>query len=326
MVAANMDFDSFFRNKIERMLIVASWVEAVRKKLGLESVSQVWGDKPEWYFWIQQTPGVYALVFEEGETGQIADRTLFLGRFAVKCYPYVAAPMFDTFSPREQEMVTSEVFDHTQTPRLEAREEIPEAYFKVGSISFMLDAAEDFAMFTFDSLDFLRWSVQCAKTGNENIPNKVQEKSIVRNIPGVQIAYPLFDRLVGLYAFYSKLSPAFIGTTRSAGSEWIVDINQTPQRRACNETRQWSASVLFLDKADGTVPVDAIWRSHMEPEEQIVFEHAFSHSACSHFREAGIPHMVINSLWWNLARADFKSELASICGCENHEHPAFETQ
>ena len=63
-----MDFDSFFRNKVESMLITASWVGQVQKMLGLAGVNQVWGDRPEWYIWIDGAAGVYALVFEEGET------------------------------------------------------------------------------------------------------------------------------------------------------------------------------------------------------------------------------------------------------------------
>jgi hypothetical protein len=70
-----------------------------------------------------------ALIFEEGETMEAADQTLILGQFAVKCYPYVEAGVFDAFSPREREMITGNRFDHTHTPRLEAREGIPEAFF-----------------------------------------------------------------------------------------------------------------------------------------------------------------------------------------------------
>ena len=176
-----MDFDSFFRNKVESILITASWVEQVQKMLDLNGVSQVWGIRPEWYIWIDGAPGVYSLVFEEGETMEAADQTLILGQFAVKCYPYVEAGVFDAFSPREREMITGNRFDHTHTPRLEAREGIPEAFFTIGSISFMLDVSGTVAMFTFDSLDLLRWSVISATI---NQKNRLYQKSIVRNIPG----------------------------------------------------------------------------------------------------------------------------------------------
>ena len=318
-----MDFDSFFRNKVESMLLTASWVEQVQKMLDLAGVNQVWGDRPEWYIWIDDAPGVYALVFEEGEIFDAADQPRVLGQFAVKCYPYASAGVFDSFSPAEREMVTGELFDHTHTPRLESRQRIPEAFFTVGSLSIMLNAAETVAMFTFDSLDFLRWSALTAKTGSEN---RLHEKSFIRNIPAWQIGYPLFDRLISLYAFYSKQSPAFIGATRSPGFECMVDIDQTLESRVCDETRQYSTSVLFSDTTDYEKLVDKNWRTHLDPAEKIVFEHTCSHSACHHFADDEIPQVAINSLWWDLAHADLKSELASTCGCEDHEHHAVEAE
>ena len=90
-----MDHDSFFRNKIESMLITASWVERVQKMLDITGVSQVWGDAPEWYIWIDGAPGVYALVFDDGRSFDALDHTLHQGQFAVKCYPYATAGVFD---------------------------------------------------------------------------------------------------------------------------------------------------------------------------------------------------------------------------------------
>jgi len=321
-----MDFDSFFRNKVESMLITASWVEQVQKMLDLSGVSQVWGDRPEWYIWIDGAPGVYALVFEEGGTTAATDQTLNVGQFVVKCYPYVTASVFDSFSPQEREMVTGELFDHTHTPRLEAKQRVPETFFTVGSLSFMLNAAETVAMLTFDSLDFLKRSMITVKTGQRNGLNDAHGKSVIRNIPAWQIGYPLFDRLISLYAFYSKQSPAFIGATRSPGFECIVDTHQTSESWVSDETQQYSTSVLFSNAADTEELVDKNWRAHLDPEEKIVFEHASMHSACDLVASDGLPQVVINSLWWDLAHADFKSELASTCGCEDHEHHVLEAK
>jgi hypothetical protein len=312
-----MDLDSFFRNKVESMLITASWVEQVQKMLNLAGISQVWGNRPEWYVWIDGAPGVYALVFERGGTIAGPDKILYAGHFAVKCYPDVTAGVFETFSPREREMVASDLFDHTHTPRFESHEEIPEAFFTVGSISFALDAAETVSLLTFDSLDFLRWAILPPETGSTN---HQPEKCLLRNIPGWQIGYPLFDRLVSLYAFYSKQPPAFIGATRSPGFECIIDASQTPENRICADTRQWSTSVLFVDSGDGSAWVDAVWRAQLDPEEKIVFEYACPPSAGNHFVDCEMSPVTINSLWWDLAHADLKSELASTCGCEDHQH------
>ena len=318
-----MDLDSFFRNKVESLLITASWVEQVQQMLGLKGVSQVWGDRPEWYVWVEDAPGVYALAFEQGKLIDTADQSLHTGQFAVKCYPYVSAGVFEAFSPREREMVNSDLFDHTHTPRLETQHEIPEAFFTIGSISLIADAAERFALFTFDSLDFLRWSALSAESDSAN---HLPEKSRIRDIPGWQVGYPLFDRLVSLYAFYSKQSPAFIGATRSPGFETIIDTHQTPVIRVCADIQQRSTSVLFVNSNDTRTWVDTLWRAQLENEEQVVFERECSHCACHLFTEDAMPHVAINSLWWDLATADLKSELVSTCGCEDHEHHTCEAE
>jgi len=312
-----MDFDSFFRNKMESMLITASWVEQVQNMLDITGVSQVWGDRPEWYVWIDGAPGVYDLVFEQGDTITASGQTLNVGLFAIKCYPYITATMFEAFSPREREIVNSDWFDSTHTPRIEARQNIPESLFVVGSMSFIIDADETVAMLAFDSLDSLKWSMLTTKNGEKN---GLHKESVIRNLPAWHIGYPLFDRLISLYAFYSKQPPAFIGASQSPGFDCLIDPQQTPENRVCVDAQQWSASVLFANPSDTATWVDTIWRAHLGPEEKIVLEHECSPPFYHQPVDNGFSPVNINSLWWNLAHADLKSELTSTCGCDDHQH------
>ena len=133
MVATNMDLDSFFRNKVESMLITASWVEQVQKMLDLVGVSQVWGDRPEWYVWIDGAPGAYALVFEQSGTIATADQVLNVGQFVVKCYPYLTASVFEAPSLILWILILSWplFFIRRKTPRL-----LP-YFFSAGSSAFL---------------------------------------------------------------------------------------------------------------------------------------------------------------------------------------------
>lgn len=316
----NMDFESYFRNKIESMLITASWVEQVHKMLGLECVSQVWGDKPEWYFWIDAAPGVYALVFEKGEIIESAGQSLMLGQFALKCYPHSGSDVFNNFSPQEQKTVACDWFDETRTPRLEARGNIPEAYFTVGSISLLLDAAETAAVFSFDSLDVLRWVVVNGVADLPEADDNSREKIVVRSLPGWRIGYPFFDCLIGLYAFYAKQFPAFCGATRSSGFECILDPSQALKSRRCDDSEQWSASVLFFAATDPAKQVELLWRAHLDSTEKIVFEHNMRCAAGKPTISNGNPQVAVNPLWRELAHTDLKSELGSTCGCCGHDY------
>ena len=84
-------------------------------------------------------------------------------------------------------MIGSDLFDNTHTPRLETLHKVPEAFYTIGSMSFVVDAAETGALFSFDSLNFLRWSNFTAKIHSEHHST---EKSCIRNIPGWQVGYP----------------------------------------------------------------------------------------------------------------------------------------
>ena len=313
----NTDFESFFRNKVESMLITASWVEHVQRMLNLKAVSQVWGVKPEWYIWLNHAPGVYALVLEDAETVETADRALCAGQFAVKCYPYIDSSIFKTFSPQEREMLTGELFDETHTPRLETRECIPETFFVVGSISIMLDDAETLVFLTVDSLDSLRLRSASAFDDPPTATAGNSEGSIIRKVPGWQICYPLFDRLTGLYAFYSRHPPVFIGATRSPGFEYLVGAEQQMECRPCMATRQLAACLLFAKSSrDGSL-ADSIWQGFIDPYDEVILRRRLPPSFNGQLNVDNPTEVPINPLWWQLARTELKSQLASTCGCHD---------
>ena len=316
----NTDYESFFRNKIESVLITASWVEHVQHMLNLKAVSQVWGDKPEWYIWLDHAPGVYALVLEDAETVEGADRTLFMGHFAVKCYPYVDGSIFKAFSPQEQKMVAGDLFDETHTPRSEARERIPENFFAVGSVSIMLDEADTIALLTVDSLDALRLWVQGAMESQMTFPATTDNGYIIRNVPGWQISYPLFDRLIGLFSFNFRHPPVFIGATRSPGFEYFENAEQNLECRPCAATQQLAASLLFLNTSRAASLVDTVWRESLGPEEKIIFRRYLPPFFDNQLNLDCRREVPINALWWELANTELKSELTSTCGCCDHSH------
>ena len=313
-----MDFESYFRNKIESVLITASWVEQVHTMLGLNRVSQVWGDKPEWYFWIEGTPGAYALIFESGDQIDYGGQTLLQGNFGLKCYPGIESDVFKTLSPQEQELRLSKRFDKTGTPRQEYRADLPEAYFTVGSISLILNAADSAAGFSFDSLDLIRWKLVETTVGRHVFEDNARDKDVIRSLSGWRIGYPFFDCLIGLYAFYAKQSPAFWAATRSPGFECVLDPVQGMESRPCDDVRQRSASVLFCEPADTAEAVEHLWRAHLDAAEEIVFEQQLGHSPGRSAKSGGDPYMTVNPLWQALAHSELRSSLATTCGCCDH--------
>ncbi len=88
------DTENFFRNTIENILVTASWVERVKHLTGLKAVSQIWGQKPAWYFWVKNMSGAYSLQLEKSATEKRDDLNWHNGNFSIKYYPHPQEEVF----------------------------------------------------------------------------------------------------------------------------------------------------------------------------------------------------------------------------------------
>ena len=134
-----MDLACFWREKIEGLLIQASWVSQVRQELALEGMSPVWSDLPAWYFWHREYAGAFRLGLEESFSDYAAGQNIWSGIFSIKFFPAPTNPLLKCFSPEEQEFVLSEAFDSSCTPCFEAQDSIPGGLFNIASLECTVD-------------------------------------------------------------------------------------------------------------------------------------------------------------------------------------------
>jgi hypothetical protein len=317
----HIDFDSFFRNRIEGLLIRASWLGALRSLLGLDSVSQVWGGNAAWYLWIQGAPGPYHLAFSEGDVVEANGHRLFEGRFAVKCYPYPDHPNFNGFSSEERQLIRSDLFDATHTPRFEAIAKIPGSLFTVGSICLLCDEEASFVLLTYQSLDALRISQSDTLSGFSKTDSGTGAARLVRNVAGWEIGYPLFDCLVGLYAHSTGYPPAFIGATSCQGFEHTVFADGRAVCRTSRKSTQTTLTIAFHPSNDNNGRIKNLWKEGLEPGEKIQIAQRLPDTIDSTLGTNLPNNIALNPLWWTIADLEFKSELTSTCGCgQSHCH------
>jgi len=303
------------------MLVTTSWVEKVKGMIGIEAVSQLWEDKPAWYFWISQAPGVYYLQLEEIFDEYWESDDLASGVFTIKCYPHTQGKVFQSFSFEEQSFINSNFFDHTHTPRFEDKEKIPKTLFNVATFELTIDSQENLALFTFEGLDSMRISynqetLQTYPEIKKEKRYKAGEKG--RDVPGYELGYLLFDRILSLYSFYSKTKPARVLLTRSPGFEYVYDSNHTFQ---CVDTDDITINMLLFAKNSGkkTVKGDKLIEKRLkEGRHKVVFDQQFQCGHLHNNKNLSVLKTPLNNQWWSLAEADYKSELASTCGCSDH--------
>jgi hypothetical protein len=299
------------------MLVTASWFEDFKRTLGIQGVSQVWGDRPAWYFWIGGAPGAYQLQLEDAEMQPGGG---YRGVFLIRCYPFTDTAFYAGFSAEERGVVESGLFDHTRTPRAEFRRRIPGHLFNVAVFELALQADGTAMGATLESLDrmIVRNAGPVPRTdraaGETGLPTRGEP---IRNVSAWALAYPLFDCLVCLWVNYRRQKPLHIRMTRDSGFETILDPPRQPVCRDTDAIGVYTLEIAF-DARSGDHGQDP-GREDGSDRGSVIFEH---HAPCGHFHPPGTTVPLIGALnpgWWSLADTRFTCGLATTCGCA-HDH------
>ena len=326
MVATGTECESFFQDKINSMLVTTSWVGHLKDLLGMEAVSQIWGDVPAWYMWFSDAQGAYR--FQLVDT--MIDENIPAhkqGFFSIKCYPFHNATVFDSFSYEEQYLSRSRFFDDTHTPRFEEKERIPDSLFNVAAMEYTVNQDDTLACFTLESLDTMRCVYAEETVLDFDLIKKSRryaEGETGRSVPGWKLGYPVFDRLLCMYAFYSKAKPVRLRITRSPGFEYVHTGKRAFECVDAPDTHRLSASVFFASPNSPhhgmkSNELDIVEQEEEQSQTEILLDRSFP---CGHFHTSDKMACTkihedtpINELWWSLADAVYNSEMASTCGC-----------
>ena len=321
-----MDCESFFQNKFNSMLVTTSWIDELKDRLGIEAVSQIWGDGPAWYLWLSGAEGVYRLQLAEA----VLEKDHPLGKqglFSITCYPFLNTGVFNTFSYEERALSQSDLFDDTHTPRFEKKNTIPDSLFNVAALEYRMNQDDSMACFTLDSLDVLRSIFPEGTVLDFDLIRKsrrYQKGEIDRAVPGWQLAYPVFDRLLCMYAFYSRARPVRLRITRSPGFEYVHTGHQSYDCIDAPDTHRLVVSVYFKSLEHPDTGIRFNEADIMEPDEEpgeteVLLDTKFP-SGELHFSDGmvsakKVENAPVNPLWWSLANTTYSSNLASTCGC-----------
>lgn len=299
---------------------MASWVEAVRKTTKITGVSQVWGDQPAWYFWIADAPGVYALELEDTTVVTQKDGDLYQAALRLKCYPFVHANVFSSFSFEERSFIQSPFFDSTHTPCFDYRQKIPANLFTVAALQYTIDHDDTVAAFIFESVDTWRTRFECDTSFHYPLfdQRKTFEKgSVDREVPGTRIGYVFFDRLLCLFSAFCKQPPEQVLSVRSSGFEYVCDATGDLVCIDSMDNRATQIAVLYaLSGTPATHKrIQRLAEYFRNGNQGVLYNRTFS---CNHLHSKGkISEMSIplNSQWWTLAQEEYRTNLVSSCRC-----------
>ena len=188
--------------------------DGVRTALDLRGVSEVWpapGSAPAWawYLWLTTSPGAYELRLIEADFVRVGTSRLARGVLALRYFPAPVEPVFSCLAPEQQDLLLSPLFDETGTPGFGMADRIPPEMFGVGTIELFEadEAGASILMLAAD--DPLAASLA---------PPWPQAENAGSDAPAWQLAYPVFDALIGLTSYLERRPPARVICSRCPGS------------------------------------------------------------------------------------------------------------
>ncbi len=283
-------------------------------------MSQVWVERPAYYFWIANAPCSYFMGLESSFSEESDGERRIVGVYNLKVYPYRNTPLFHQFSKEEQLLLQSDCFDGTNTPKFERLDDIPRHYFTVGSMELAYRAGPSVECFEIiaESLDLITTLKSGYSKSGPFMPDHCS-RSVLRAIQGWEITYRIFDTLALVHSFHFRKKPAEIVLCESKGFHYVYDDRTEAVLGVDDETsRLMSIAINYCGQRKTSC--DCAPNNEKETGEAGNVNLIIDGNACP--EDLKRPQSgafggrdVINPRWWTIADADFECELNTPCGC-----------
>lgn len=306
------------RRVMEDMFILLFFDEQAHHSIGFTKISRLISQKPGWYLWTKEQQGAFLLKFLDAEyldkkrsmvgIPNLGTDPAVRAEFIVRYYPSPEEPLFDDFAPIERAIRLGPYFDHTGTPRFEKQNEIHESLFTVGKFHLAFDKGLNFALLTISSQE--RWIEICnngplVRTDDRQSIEAVLEKATVRNVPGWELSWYLFDKLLLGFCYVHKSFPFGLGLTEYPGTIYhIGKFNEVVEVQEPHVPAKTIEAGVFLQSAK---------QASIDPE---TMKEAFLHSIRLSLRKGEIlvdyfenppekENRWINPDWWRVSSWSF---------------------
>ena len=317
-----MDAAARFRSLLDGTFLKVSWVQDLMDELRITGISQVWGETLGYYVWFSDAECSYGIRLESSGFSE-AYEGVAEGIFGIRCFPYVNARIIDRFSPHEQALLRSRVFDHTNTPRYECQAAIPSGLFSVGGLQITIDPSCDGVVISLASLDNMVTRYSVPSKSSVDLPGANTslntESLFLRNVPAWSLAYTFFDRLVSMFAFSSGSGPVSVLYGQSPGFELLAKENARNFRMVDSNNALLNTAVVVFQSE--TTEASRAFKSYLDDQVskrsyQVLFQESRSRGTRARGPCDSMPvGSLVNPQWWTIAHRRYTSKLGSTCGC-----------
>ena len=250
----------------------------------------------------------------------INGRLMALGLFSVKAYPFRNTELFRKLSEEERALILGDFFDGTNTPRYERFDHIHPSHFTVGTIelAYVCENPSECFQITCETLDCIKTVV--VSTISEEFVNGGSSCQTLRNLPGWELTYDLFNAitLIHLHCFDKRpsktlinKSPGFITLVDQFGRTLSVDDESSNLMSISISCTNESACIPTEAKAETEALHDGNAKTCSMTIHNLPTEQDYDVLRCGAFGR----WKTLNPDWWSIALKKFVCELGSTCGC-----------
>jgi hypothetical protein len=224
------------RRLLEDMFILLFFDEKACDRIGFTQMRSVIGKMPGWYLWTKDRMGAYYLQLIATEpTGAKSHGTRrsrnkrlawVVSDFILRYYPSPKEPLFEEYAFVERQVRISPCFENTGTPFSDKQDAIHESFFVVGTLHLAFDRGLNFARLGISSQD--RWieilkGGPVVKTDYRRTIEVLPEGSVIRNVPGWELSWCFFDKLLLGFCYVHKCCPIALRLSKSPGLAYYID-------------------------------------------------------------------------------------------------------
>ena len=226
------------RRVMEDMFILLLFDEHACERVGFTKIRPLIGKMPGWYLWTKDREGAYYLQLvdtepteaksEEKRPSQNKRFVWFVSDLILRYYPSPKEPLFEEYAFVERQVRISPCFDRTGIPLFGKQDAIHKSFFVVGTLHLAFDMDLNFARLGISSQD--RWieilkGGPVVKTDYRRTIEVLPEGSVIRNVPGWELSWCFFDKLLLGFCYVHKCSPIALRLSKSPGVAYYIDIN-----------------------------------------------------------------------------------------------------
>ena len=240
--------------------------EQACQKIGFTHISRLIGEMPGWYLWTKDRKGAFLLELVAIEPMDMT-HSISLDRipeleasFVLRYYPSPDEPVFKDYALVERLIRLSPFFDQTGTPRTENRKEIHESLFMAGNLHLLFDRKLSLAILNVSAQD--RW-VEVRKDGLAGFDHSGQtietipQGFIDRNIPGWELTWSLFDKLLLGFCYVHRSIP-YTRLSKSSGMTWHIYTEDQVEEIQNPDVVQWTLETGILLQSNTNTSTDVL--------------------------------------------------------------------